>query len=138
VLAVNARFLLLLIPTPALAAEAMPSATGSLLQMLLGLGVTLAFLFGALVLLKRLQGTRANQPGLLRILGATSVGPREKIVLLAVGKQVLVLGVTPSTINALHTMPADELPETPPVTPLPSASDFANRLKQMLERRRES
>jgi len=59
-------------------------------------------------------------------------------VLVAVGKQVLVLGVTPGRINALHTLPADELPEIPANEPLPSAGDFAKRLKQMLERRRES
>lgn len=129
--------LLSLLPAPALAAEALPSPTGSLMQMLLGLGLTLAFLFAGLYALKRLQGSRQTQPGALRILSATSVGTREKVVLLAVGKQVLVLGVAPGRITALHTMAEEDFPVAPPAPPLPSAGEFANRLKHMLERRRE-
>lgn len=132
------RLFFLLFSCPAWAAEALPSAAGSLLQMLLGLGVTLALLIGGLFLLKRLQGNRAGQPGALRILGATAVGTREKVVLLAVGKQVLVLGVAPGQITALHSLPADELPNAPAPAPLPSAGEFAQRLKHLLERRRES
>ena len=132
------RLLLLLFPAPALAAEAVPSPAGGLLQMLLGLGLTLALLIGGLYLLKYLQGSRANAPGTLRVLGATSVGTREKVVLVAVGKQVLVLGVAPGRVSALHTLAADELPPEPVPQPLPGAGEFAARLRQMLERRRES
>lgn len=122
-----------------MAAESLPSATGSLIQMLLGLGLTLALLIGGLKLLKRLQGTHASQPGALRVISAASVGPRERVVLVAVGKQVLVLGVAPGRVAALHTLPAEELPAAEEPAPLvpPMASDFAARLKQMLEHRRE-
>lgn len=135
---VTVRLFLFLLPAPALAAEALPSPAGSLLQMLLGLGATLALLVGGLYLLKRLQGTRASQPGALRVIGATAVGPREKVVLVAVGKQVLVLGVAPGRISALHTLDADEVPSAPTPVSMPGAGEFASRLKQMLERRREN
>lgn len=138
VTAVSPRLFLLLFSTPALANEALPSPAGSLLQMLLGLGLTLALMVGGLYLLKRLQGTRKGPAGSLRILGATALGPREKVVLLNVGSQVLVLGVTPGSISTLHTLPASDLPEPAAAAPLPAAGEFAARLKQMLERRRES
>lgn len=127
----------MLMSAPALAAEPLPSAGGSLVQMLLGLGATLALLFGGLYLLKRLQGARPGQPGALRVLSATAVGPREKVVLVAVGNQVLVLGVAPGRVSALHTLDAADLPAAPVATPMPGAGEFAARLKQMLERRHE-
>lgn len=127
-----------LLSAPASAQTSMPSATGSLLQMLFGLGITLALLFGALMLLKRLQGARASQPGALRVISATSVGPRERVVLVAVGKQVLVVGVAPGRVNALHTLSIDDLPTPPESGPLPiPGGDFARRLKQVVERYRE-
>ncbi len=130
--------LLILLPAPALAQTSMPSAAGSLLQMLFGLGITLAVLFAALTLLKRLQGARAKQPGALRVISATSVGPRERVVLVAVGKQVLVVGVAPGRVSALHTLSIDDLPIPPdtPSMPMPGG-DFARRLKQVVERYRE-
>lgn len=110
---------------------------GSVGQMILGLAVTLALLVGGLWFLKRLQGTRGAAPGALRILGATAVGTREKIVLLGVGGKVLVLGVTPGRINTLHTLDESELPP-PAAAPLqPQVGEFASRLKQFLERRGE-
>lgn len=137
---VKARYLILpaLLPLQALAQTSPPSTAGSLLQMLLGLGVTIALLVGALTLLKRLQGSRASQAGALRVISATSVGPRERVVLVAVGKQVLVVGVAPGRVNALHTLSIDDLPVSPePVqAPLPGG-DFARRLRQVVERYRE-
>lgn len=105
--------------------------------MLLGLGATLLLLVGALFLLKRLQGRRPGQGKLMHIRGATAVGTREKVVLLEIGKQVLVLGVTPGRINTLHCLDASELPPPEATPPLPG-SDFAARLKQKLERRHEA
>ncbi|NSL56750.1 flagellar biosynthetic protein FliO [Uliginosibacterium aquaticum] len=128
---------LLLLPSPAFAADALPTPATSLLQMLLGLGATLLVLLGALIMLKRLQGRRPGQGSLMHIRSAISVGTREKVVLLEVGKQVLVLGVTPGRINALHSLDASDLPPATTPGPLPG-SEFAGRLRQMLERRHES
>ncbi|MDQ7989442.1 MAG: flagellar biosynthetic protein FliO [Candidatus Dactylopiibacterium sp.] len=125
-----------LLPALAHASEAaVPAPAGSVAQMLLGLVATLALLAGALYLLKRLQGTRAATPGAMRVLGATALGTREKVVLLGVGGKVLVLGVTPGRINTLHTLDAADLPESP--APVPPAAEFASRLRQFMERRGE-
>ena len=69
--------------------------------------------------------------------GATSVGPRERVVLVEVADKVLVLGVSPGRITALHTLDAIDLPTAPGDTPSPAAGgpDFQAWLKQTLERR---
>lgn len=129
--------LLSALPATAASSPAPISPAGSLFQMFFGLGITLALLIGGLHVLKRLQGVRGKAPGAMRILGATSVGTREKVVLLGVGKKVLVLGVSPGRISTLHTLESDELPAPEPVSPMPVAGEFAGRLRQFMERRRE-
>ena len=121
--------LLIALPGVCLAAEIRSPGTG-VLQMLLGLGAVLLSLFGAMWVLKRLQsgGIAGNSP--LKVLGATSVGQRERVVLVAVGQKVLVLGVAPGRVNALHTMDASELPAIEAQTPI--GADFASRLREFM------
>ena len=126
--------LLFLLGTSAQAAEGMPSVAGSVAQMLFGLVIVIAALFGVLAVLRKLQGGRTHLVGGLKVIGATSVGPRERVVLVALGAKVLVLGVTQGRINALHTLDASELPQMPEPTPT-APGDFAARLRQMLEKR---
>ncbi|MEC5386936.1 flagellar biosynthetic protein FliO [Uliginosibacterium sp. H3] len=116
------------------AAEGMPSMASSVAQMIFGLVIVLAALFGVLAMLRKLQGGRTHLVGGLKVIGATSVGPRERVVLVTVGSKVLVLGVTPGRVNALHTLEASELPLAPEPSPA-APNDFAARLRQMLEKR---
>jgi len=106
----------------------------SVVQMLVGLVIVIAALFGVLAMLRKLQGGRTHLVGGLKVIGATSVGPRERVVLVALGSKVLVLGVTQGRVNALHTMEAAELPQLPEQAPSASL-DFASRLRQLLEKR---
>jgi flagellar protein FliO/FliZ len=107
---------------------------GSVVQMLFGLAIVIAALFGVLAMLRKLQGGRTHLVGGLKVIGATSVGPRERVVLVTVGSKVLVLGVTSARVSALHTMEASELPQQPDPAPA-TAGDFASRLRQLLEKR---
>ena len=125
----------LTLPVRAFAAQEIGSAGGEVVKMLLGLGVVLLGLFGAMWLLKRLQAGGANRNLPIKVLGAASVGQRERVVLVSVGEKVLVLGVCPGRISALHTMNADEFPQTnEPVTPTPSG-EFADRLRNFIQSR---
>lgn len=127
---------------PALAADAAaPAAPGisdGLAQMLLGLAVVLGLLLGCLWLIKKLSAPRGAAAG-LKVLGAVAVGPRERVVLVEVGGQVLVLGVTPSNVRTLHTLPADTLHsiahDVPPAGPF---GDFQGWLKRSMERRNDA
>ena len=109
---------------------------GSVFSMLFGLAIVLAALFGVLHLIKRLQThTGANQAN-LKLVGAISVGPRERVVLLEVGERVLILGVTPGSINTLARMSAADVPRNN--TPSNPAPDFATRLSNVLKGKRNA
>lgn len=128
---------LLAAPRAALAADGGLDATGSLVQMFLGLAVVIGLLYASLHVLKRLGVGGGTSTGLLKVRSATAVGPRERVVLVEVADKVLVLGVTPGRITPLHTLDAADLPGTPPAadSPAPAGKDFQSWLKQTLERR---
>ena len=101
--------------------------TGSVLQMFGGLAVVLALLIGGLYLLKKIQ-TRQGAAGLLRVIGATAVGARERVVLVEIAGTWLVVGVAPGHVNLLHSLPKQTVPENADST----TPDFAMRLRQLL------
>ncbi|AYH43091.1 flagellar biosynthetic protein FliO [Azoarcus sp. DN11] len=108
--------------------------------MLLGLAVVLGLLLGSLWLIKKLSAPHGAAAG-LKVLGAVPVGPRERVVLVEVGGAVLVLGVTPSNVRTLHTLPAEALQgTTPPDAPSVSGpfGDFQGWLKRSMERRNDA
>ncbi|MBD5805149.1 Flagellar protein FliO [Azoarcus sp. Aa7] len=129
--------------TPLFAADAAvpaaPGITDGLGQMLLGLAIVLGLLLGCLWLIKKLSAPHGAAAG-LRVLGAVPVGPRERVVLVEVGGQVLVLGVTPTNVRTLHTLPANALQNTSPGAPPISGpfGDFQGWLKRSMERRNDA
>lgn len=127
-----------LLPYPALAQSAAPELGSSVLQMLLGLGVIVALIFGSLWLLKRLAAPRGAGAQILKVIAGQAVGPRERVVVVEVGDTALVLGVAPGQVRTLHTLPRSALPAAPstvaPNLP-PFAATFATKLKKMTEQR---
>lgn len=112
---------------------------GSVGQMLFGLAVVIALLLGCLWLLKRVAAPRGAASA-MKVLGAVPVGPRERVVLVEVGSEVLVLGVAPGNVRTLHIVPAASLPAAPAAmagSPL-AGKDFSAWLKQSLERRKDA
>ena len=98
------------------AAPPLPSVSGSgLPQMLLGVAGILALLVGSLWLLKKLTLQRGSAAGLMRVVAATAVGGRERVVIVEVGSTWLVLGVAPGRVTALAEIPRQPL-ATPPAT----------------------
>ena len=119
----------------ALAADASPavSSAGSLLQVFIGLVAVLLLIFATAWVAKRLGVTHGGSSGLLHIISSASVGARERVVVVEIGDNWLVVGVTPGSVNALMTLPKGE------VQPVPTASlntSFAANLKQLIEARR--
>jgi flagellar protein FliO/FliZ len=107
-------------------------------QMLFGLALVLGILAASVWLLKRFSSPIRGS-GLLRILGITAVGPREKVVLLEVGEKIIMLGVTPNNVRTLHVFERGELPlaPAPPCDPASTfVNSFASRLTQALKGRR--
>lgn len=91
-------------------AAAVPSLGSSLLQMFFALLAVIGLLLGSLWLLKKLTLQRASQSGLMRVVSATAVGHRERVVILEIGNTWLVLGVAPGRVDALAEMPRQPLP----------------------------
>lgn len=107
-----------------------PALGASVLQMLFGLAVVIAVLLACLWLLRRLSVPRGSVTP--AVLGATAVGPRERVVLVEVGERVLVLGVAPGRVSRLHDLPRAELPAAAPAA---AGEGFAGWLQQAVERR---
>jgi len=94
-----------------------PAATPlgpELLQTTIGLAIVLALIFGLAWLLRRVGPTGRGSGGVLRVVASHAVGQRERVVILEVGEQWLVLGVAPGRVNALQTLPRGAVPESAP------------------------
>ena len=122
---------------PATAAPAPVLSAGSLLQVGLALVLVLTAISAVAWLIKRIQPGHAASGNLLRVVSATAVGQRERVVLVEVGATWLVVGVAAGNVTALHSMPK---PNTSTgVTGLPAADNkFAGWLKQTLDRKRDA
>jgi len=79
-----------------------PLNAGRLLEMVLGLGVVLALIVLAAWLVRRVLRLQPSMNGQMQILGALSLGTRERVVLLQIGGRQLLLGVAPGRIQTLH------------------------------------
>jgi flagellar protein FliO/FliZ len=114
-----------------------PSAPGafSLLQTLFALCLVLALLAGTAWLLKRLNPRGMGGNATLRVVSALSLGGRERVLVVEVGDQWIVVGAAPGRVNLLTTMPKQEGMVTPPGLVPGVPAGFADWLKQTLEKR---
>jgi len=92
-------------------------STPNWLYIAMNFAIVLALLIGVLYVLKRMQGGNllGMQNRKIRVLEMVSVAPRQKVVLLRVKDQDVLIGVSPQQINAIATFPlsADELNDEP-------------------------
>lgn len=79
----------------------------NLAQWLAGLATVLIAIAVLVVILRRLSHVQRLQPGAFRVLGALSVGSRERVVLLQLGDRQLVLGVAPGQVQTLCELTGD-------------------------------
>lgn len=89
------------------AADALPPSPvtfSALLQVLLGLALVIAAIVATGWVLRRI-GPSQSAGGLLRVVGGVMVGPRERLVVVEVGEQWLVLGVAAGSVNLLQALP---------------------------------
>lgn len=74
------------------------------LRMILGLGGVLAVLGILAFIAKRLRQGNAFKSGMIEIISGVSLGGREKVVLLRVGEDEVLVGMSPSGMRPLHVM----------------------------------
>jgi len=121
---------------PAPTASNGPSAAGSLLQTTLALAFVLALLVGAAWFLKRYGPKSITGGTAVKLVGALNVGARERILVVEIGEQWIVVGASPGRMNALATMPRQEA-EAAALAAQPGlpGANFAEWFKQTIEKR---
>lgn len=101
---------------------------GQLLQLVLGLLLVIGLIFVLAWLMRRVQraGPAGNQ--VIKLVGSRALGTRDRLVLVQVGNEQVLLGVSPGSITALHVMkdPVD-VPD-----PQNAPPEFAKRLLEAL------
>ena len=102
-----------------------PGLGGALLALMAVLALILALAW----LLKRLPAAGLRGSEQLRVVASLVVGQRERVVVVEVGGQQLLLGVTPQGITALHTL-SEPLPATPAAPIPPFAKLLATKLRK--------
>lgn len=111
--------------------------SGMLGQMVLVLLLVILLLLGLAWVLKRAGVTQGALNGQLAVLGAVSVGQREKVVLIQAGQEQLLVGVTANEITLLHLL--SEPIELDKASGLQTANSltesFAQKFNQALAKR---
>lgn len=116
-----------------LTASGTTASGASMLQVILGLGLVLAVMAGCAWLLRRFGGLQRGAGGAIRIIGASAVGQRERVVLVEVADTWLVVGVAPGHVTALHSLPKGEIPSvTASTSPAIGGTGTDNRFSAWL------
>jgi flagellar protein FliO/FliZ len=109
-------------------------STSALVETLFGLLLVLAIIVLLAWLVKRTNRFTTSANGQMKILGGLSLGPRERAVLIQVGDQQLLVGVTSQHVQTLHVLntPISTAENTEQAIP------FSARLQEMIKQRGQS
>ncbi|MCF5140621.1 flagellar biosynthetic protein FliO [Pseudomonas sp. WS 5532] len=131
--------LFLALPLSALAAEPVAQAAaaapvvssgigGQLTQLVLGLLLVVGLIFVLAWLMRRVQRIGPGNAQVIEMIGSRALGPRDRLVLVQVGEEQILLGITPGRITPLHVLKTPvEATRTETATP-----EFAQRLMELL------
>lgn len=102
-------------------------------QIMMSLAFIILIIFIGAWMLKRLGKVNGLVSKDMRVLGNMAVGQRERVLLLQVGKEQLLIGVTSSRISLLHELKEPiEVQESAPMN-----SAFAQRLQEAIANRKK-
>ncbi|SHK38660.1 flagellar protein FliO/FliZ [Marinobacter antarcticus] len=133
----TAGSLLLLLAMPVIAEETAKATTGgpdraqgtlgTLLSLGAGLVAVIAVIYGCAWIIRRMNGMTGMNNNAIKVVSVMAIGARERIALIEVGGQQILLGITPSAIRTLQIF------EEPIVDAgNPNSGDFARRLQSMI------
>ena len=124
------------LPQLALAQAEQPSATvleplssPYLLKLTGGLILVVVVIFALAWLVKKFNLAQQSHAGLIKIVAGVSIGTRDRIVLLQVGEEQILVGLTPGRIEKLHTLaePLALSGESPMAT-----TSFAEKINRLM------
>lgn len=114
-----------------------PAATvGDLSQMVLTLLLILGLMVGGAWLLKRFGLARPGGSNMAKVVGGVSLGGRERIVIVEIADQWIVVGVGPGRVNSLATLPRQDIAQAP--NQMPIGANFSLWLKQKIDKRNDN
>ncbi len=129
------------LPLSVLAAEPVANATvagssigGQLTQLVLGLLLVLGLIFALAWLLRRVQQAGPRQGQVIELISSRALGARDRLVLVQVGNEQILLGLTPGRITPLHVL---KEPVQLPDTAQPATPEFAKRLMEVLGQQKD-
>lgn len=115
---------------------AQPDMTSSLIQVTLGLLVVLLIIAAAAWFTRRFGQFQKTAGGNLQIIGGLHLSAREKLIIVQVGEEQLLLGVAPGRVSTLHVLPEPLTQQNSHKTP---GASFVERLNAVMKgRQRES
>ncbi|MHB0804177.1 flagellar biosynthetic protein FliO [Stutzerimonas nitrititolerans] len=124
---------LAMLPMLPVAAETTASMSSAgmgaqLSKLLLGLLLVIGLIFLLAWLLRRVQQLHPRGAQVIKIVSTQALGPRERLVLVQVGGEQILLGLSAGRITPLHVLEEPvHLPDAEPATP-----EFAQRLMELL------
>ncbi|MFC0402615.1 flagellar biosynthetic protein FliO [Paraburkholderia rhizosphaerae] len=108
------------------AGSAVPAlGVGAILQTVIGLAVVIALVFGCAWLARRLGLNAGQRGGIVKTIGGTSLGGKERVAVVEIGDRWLVLGAAPGNVRLLCDMPAGTTHAGPGSSGDPSTDDPA-------------
>jgi len=105
-----------------------PLSGANVFQMVAGLVFVLIIVIAVAWLVRRVGGVTMAGGGAMSVVGGMSMGARERVVLLQVGDEQILIGVSPGRISKLHVL---EKPIEPQLNKLQD-SGFAKKLSEVL------
>ncbi|MGK0149404.1 flagellar biosynthetic protein FliO [Pseudomonas putida] len=116
--------------TPAATSATAPgSLGGQLAQMVFGLLLVVGLIFFLAWLLRRMQSTAVKGGQVIEIVGSRAIGPRDRLLLVQVGKEQILIGHTPGSIETLHVLAE---PVEVPENARQATPEFAQRLMELM------
>ncbi|BAN53270.1 MULTISPECIES: flagellar biosynthetic protein FliO [Pseudomonas] len=110
-------------------ATAPGSLGGQLAQMVFGLLLVVGLIFFLAWVLRRMQSTAVKGGQVIEIVGSRAIGPRDRLLLVQVGKEQILIGHTPGSIEALHVLAE---PVEVPAGARQATPEFAQRLMELM------
>jgi len=111
--------------------QADPMSGTYLLQLILGLIVVVFLILVLAWFARKMNRFQSTTDESLQIIGGISMGARERIVLLQVGEEQILVGVVPGRLNKLHVLdkPIEKSTDTPANS---MGKNFSDKLKVMM------
>ena len=118
------------VATAAAAPAVSSGVAGQLTQLVFGLLLVLGLIFFLAWLLRRVQQAGpAGKGQVIEIVGSRALGSRDRLMLVQVGNEQILLGLSPGTITALHVL---KEPIEVPTTTEKATPEFAQHLLKIL------